>query len=393
MTPAETEFSSQNIQNMGARHSGASSIAVRSSVETPLQRNHHMQFTGRGKAYPTRAAPDTSSDDVIMLDVHPSIEGDLKDEATELPAFATVDATNPLTEWKYFPIPEDKTELIGIIQACLPDRDVSATAVELFSMLTDNANTMRLSRRAVETIWGRWRREYDGEEDEGDEEPIATLILSRSRFDQATWQVVRSYTAITCSQEAAKQLAAVAQAGEKATLPLSYWRAHDCCCLGESIEAFESIDGRQAASLAVSQETCCLVPDDLGTGDLHSRWVRHPQSKSKLLFGRIEAMVIHAGAPTAPFVPTTSSSAHRRRNVGSELINVSALKNVPGMILKKPTPWPSGTSMWCFLSFSTLSPADLAQQVILVKDGGGIFAADGMTEQDHISLAAAISNL
>ncbi|EXJ91008.1 hypothetical protein A1O1_04115 [Capronia coronata CBS 617.96] len=391
VTPAETEFSAYSDGTGDLLYSRTISLPLRSSrppLVRPVVFSQHPEASDAGQV---RESLDEFAEDTTMGDLSSSVEDNQGGAVTDsTSAITVVDASNLLVEWKHLSIPEEEKELLEMIRSGLWDKSFREIAWELLEVLTDDAHTVRLSRRVVRDLW-EGRPESPDHEFE-DEEPISTLVVFRSRFDEATWQVVQSYTVITCSQEAAQQLAIVARAGESVTLPLSYWKAHNCDCLMIAANAFQSISGRQSALLAGSQEVYCLVPDDLGHPGVHSRWERYDRSQSKLLLGRIETVVNNMGDRTPELARFANRASQRYPSI-DHLFDTRTIDNLPGILLKRPVLWPAGGPLWCFLTFEPTHPENIEQQLALVRDGKGIFAADDLTNEDHQSLAEAIAQM
>ena len=156
--------------------------------------------------------------------------------------------------------------------------------------------------------------------------------------------------------------------------------------------AFRSISGRQSALLAVSQEVYCLVPDDLGTPEVHSRWERYDTSQFKLLLRRFETVVNNMG-DRAPELARFANRASQRYPSIDHLFDTRTIDHLPAILLKRPLLWPAGGPLWCFLAFEPTYPENIEQQLPLVRDGRGIFAADDLTNEDHQSLAEAIAQM
>ncbi|KAI9662968.1 MAG: hypothetical protein M1821_008015 [Bathelium mastoideum] len=391
VTPAETEFSAYNDGTGDVLHSRTMSLALRSSRPPPVRPSALLPHAETSEAGQMGELPNEFAEDASMEDPSSSFEdkqgGDVTDDTN---AIAVIDGSNVLVEWKHLSIPEEETELLEMIRSALWVKSVQETALELFEVLTDDAHTLRLSQRVVRDLW-------EGRSDSPDrefeyEEPIATLVLCRSRFDEATWQVIQSYTAITCSREAARQLAIVAQASKSATLPLSYWKAHDCDCLMTAANAFQSVNGRQSALLATSQDVYCLVPDGLGRQEGHSRWELYDRNQSKLLLRRIETVVNSMGARAPELAHFTNRASRQFPNI-DHLFNTRIVDNLPGMLLKRPALWPCRCPLWCFLIFEPIHSGNIKRQLAFVREGSGIFTADGLTNDDHQFLTEAIARM
>ncbi|OCT45183.1 hypothetical protein CLCR_05589 [Cladophialophora carrionii] len=388
VTPAETEFSAYSDGTGDLLHGRTISLALRSPRPPLVRPGAFSQHSEASDARQMRESLDTLAEDTLMGDLSSSFEDDQGGGATN--AITVIDPSDLIVEWKHLSIPEEEKELLEMIRSGLWDKSSREIASDLLEILTDDAHTLRLSRRVVRDLWDGRPESPDREFE--DEEPIATLVVCRGRFDEATWQVVQSYTAITCSQDVAQQLAIAARAGKSSTLPLSYWKAHDCDCLMIAANAFQSISGRQSALFAASQEVYCLVPDDLGHPGVHCRWERYDRSQSKLLLGRIETVVNNMGH-RAPELARFANRALQRYPSIDHLFDTRTIDNLPGILLKRPLLWPARGPLWCFLTFEPTHRENIEQQLSLVRDGRGIFAADDLTNEDHQSLAEAIAQM
>ncbi|KAF2228581.1 hypothetical protein EV356DRAFT_512709 [Viridothelium virens] len=389
VSPAETIFSASGDDTGSEVSSRAVSLALRSSRPPPVRPSPLPQHAEIPEAGQMHESLNDFAEDTSVGDQSSSFKDNQGGDATEdTNDIVVVDARSPLMEWKHFSVPEEGAELLEFLRSASWDKRFRETAWELLELLTDEVHTLRLSRRVVRDLW-EGRSESSDQEFE-DEEPIATLVVCRSRFDEATWQVVQSYTVITCSQEAAQQLAIAAQAGESATLPLSYWKAHDCDCLMIAANAFQSLDGRQSALFANSQDAYCLVHDGRGRGGVHTRWERYERGQSRPLLERIETLVNNMGAG-APELTHFANPASQWSPSIDHLFDTRTLDNLPGMLLKRPTRWPSGCPLWCFLTFEPTDSRNIERQLALVREGNGVFTADDMTSEDYQPLAEAIA--
>ncbi|KAI9696320.1 MAG: hypothetical protein M1820_008162 [Bogoriella megaspora] len=396
-TPAETEFSAYNEGTGDALYSRQTSLALRSSIPPPIPRRASPQHAESSRAGQMRKPSSEFAGKASMRNPSPSFEDDQGSVADRANVIAVVDANNRLVEWKHLSIPEEETELMEVIRGAIGATSFRETAWELYGVLTDDAHTLRLSRRVVRDLWEGRSGNSDCEFE--DEEPIATLVLCRNRFDEATWQVVQSFTAITCSQEAAQQLAIAAQASENATLPLSYWKAHDCDCLMLAANAIQSVNGRQSAFWASFQDTFYLVSDGLDRRGVHSRWERYDRGQPKqLLFERIETLADNIGARAPELARFANGDSQQSPNI-DHLYKPLIDDDLLGMLVKRLNRWPPGSPLWCFVTFEPTRPGNIERQIARTRGRRAIWADEGLraikdlTDEDKRSLNEAISQI
>ena len=156
LTPAETEFSAYSDSTGDLLYSRTVSLALRSSRPPPVRPGAVSQHPETSDAGQMRESLDEFGEDISMGDPSSPFEdnqgGDLVDGSRVI---TIIDASNPLVEWKHLSIPEEEKELLELIRSGIWDKSFREVALELLEVLTDDAHTLRLSRRVVRDFVGR----------------------------------------------------------------------------------------------------------------------------------------------------------------------------------------------------------------------------------------------
>ena len=159
---------------------------------------------------------------------------------------------------RHHQIPEDLVELKAFLQALGPAETHKSAASDLLDILLHEANRAIVSELALSNLLGH-SGDRGGLFDLPGGEPVLVLLACQNWFDLPQWQVVRAITCVSCTPEAARQLAMLAD--RDGMIPsLSFWRAHDCSCLLSASGQFETLDVRRSVQAAWSRDLFCVVP-------------------------------------------------------------------------------------------------------------------------------------
>ena len=382
MTPAETLYSSQGNEFDFVSDTYPRPLAYRSYTQSSILSGPPTDRHGVGKPSEVDDAkdiipiepeegqsnqPDNMEEITSKSDVHPSIM--CKKVATRV------------EKWRYLRVPEESlVDLTDFLDTLLPAKNPKDAASELLDVLLHDANAAIISILSLSNLLGT-SDDQDQFSDFLGEEPVLILLACQSWLDPPDWQVTRALTCISCSPEAARQLAMLAE--RNSIVPsLSFWRAHDCSCLLEAIKQFELLDVRQSVQAAWSRDIFCVITGANAAEKQHLGWIRCAENASRAHIDKLQSILTglrdysNSRPVKLPRSQTGVALAVR------QLIDTAKLNGVPGILVKRPSSWSENCPPWCYLMFDQQyddgfgDPSNFTREKALIYLEGSLSAED-----------------
>ena len=194
--------------------------------------------------------------------------------------------TDLIEKWRFIHIPNSAEALTEFLNVLRPTKTHKEAAREVLSILLNNENLVIVSVQALLDLPCSSSNQSEFSDFTG-EEPVLIQLTHQGWFEPPEWQVVRAFTCVTCTQEAARQLAVLAKR-DHVVPSLSFWKAHDCSCLLSAVTRFQSLDAKQSVHVAWSQDVFCAVAGAEGVERNHIGWDKGAASAPQAQIGEIQ---------------------------------------------------------------------------------------------------------
>jgi len=388
MTPAETLYSSQGDVSGYADDLYPISLAYRSSRQSSILPGILADDPGVGVL---RETDDPMDIFPVETEEHLSNQHGNQREKTLQPdachAVVCRKIATRLEKWRHLRIPETLEALTGFLDAILPAKTYKEAARELLDVLLHDANRATVSLLALLDLLGYSDDQVQSFDLLGDE-PVLILLACQNWFDPPDWQIVRAFTCLICTPEAARQLAMLAERNGFIH-SLSYWRAHKCRCLLSAISPFDLLDVRQSMQAAWLQDVFCLVAGANGAEGKHLGWSRCAANASQAHINNLQSIL--AGLGNCWSKSHLVKLPHSQTDIVSvdrQLIDATAFNDVPGVLVKRPSAWSENCALWCYLMFEQC-PGDNFEEVSdITRKAAPIHVEGNLSTEDEALLRA-----
>jgi hypothetical protein len=286
--------------------------------------------------------------------------------------------------WKQIILPSRTDEMLEFLLVTKPNSAPQAAARELLRIFLDDRLTVTATSHWMSSLEHRIRSGRSLRFVEP-ETPVRVVMHGYSHFNGFDWRIIRQLTCLVCTQDAASALANISE-DLSIVASITQWTAHDCGCLEERWEEFQSLQGRRAVVAALTQLEIGLQHDVEPESEGHPKWV----SCDEVRWQAIERWDVNAVLRQLESASGTvkaclkilrwdseSEMSSSSRFTGSGLIDTSSVDDVPGLFVKRPSNWGVSCPTWCFVRLDDRNGRgwedwELAAAAL---EGGAVYAA------------------
>jgi hypothetical protein len=387
MTPLESIYSSQGDGSRSIGDQYPRTLAYRPSRQSSLLPELSANYHDASMSSEINDAMDVSPIETWGNPSHLSENlGEQMLQTDGHPPVVTRRVTSRLEKWYHLSIPESLVALKEILHGILPAKSHKEAASRLLEILLHDANKAIVSLLTLSDLLGS-TDDWSQFSDLPGEEPVLVLLACQNWLDPPDWQIVRAFTCISCTPEAARQLSMLADRND--IIPsLSFWRVHHCNCLLSAVNQFGLWDVRQSVEAAWLQDIFCIIPGGNGAERKHLGWSRCAATASQTHIDNLQSILASFRRRGNTRLAHLSHSQADVDPMVRQLIDTTKLNDFPGVLIRRSSSWLVGSALWCYLMFEQ-QPHDSAQEPsYITRVEAPIYAEGSLSAQDEALLRA-----